>query len=145
MKKWIKILALLALLGIAAGIFVYYFVYNKPHPDYEKSKAEYTMTAKELYEGFITGEATPGQKYNGKVIEISGLLSSVESVDSLVIVIFAFNQGMFGDEGVRCTMLPSFNEEAKNLVPGTEVFLKGLCTGFNGSDVILEKCSLPRP
>jgi hypothetical protein len=39
------------------------------------------------------------------------------------------------------------NEETENLVSGSKVTVKGVCTGFNadellGSDVILNRCSI---
>jgi hypothetical protein len=50
------------------------------------------------------------------------------------------SEGLFGDEGIRCTMLSKFNEKAKDLVDNTNVKLKGYCTGYNDTDVIIEKC-----
>jgi len=69
-------------------------------------------------------------------------LSKIETADSLVIAVFVFNQGDFGDEGIRCTMMKKFNDEANRLQPDGEIIVKGYCTGFNETDVILEKCSL---
>ena len=63
-------------------------------------------------------------------------------VDSLVIAVFVFNQGMFGDEGVRCTMLHGQTKLAANISKGNTVKIKGFCSGYNDTDVILEKCSL---
>jgi hypothetical protein len=56
--------------------------------------------------------------------------------------VFVFEQGDFGDEGIRCTMLPKYNFEAGKLQPDVEIKVKGYCTGYNETDVILEKCSI---
>ena len=142
MKTWIKIILGLFVLGIIAAVLVYFFVYNKPHPNYEKMDAAYTLTATDLYQSYTTNKTSAGTKYNGKVVALSGRLSKVEVTDSLTTCVFVFNKGMFGDEGVRCTMLPDNSDLAKKLQPDGEVRLKGYCTGFNDTDVILEKCSI---
>jgi len=63
-------------------------------------------------------------------------------VDSMVIVVFAYRKGDFGDEGIRVTMLPQFNQAAKGIDPFKQVKIKGLCTGYNGTDVIMEDGSI---
>jgi len=142
MRTWIKIIIALALIGFIAAILLYIFLYNKPHPDFEKAEAAYTLAATDLYKNFTANKTEAGGKYNGKVIEVNGKIAKVEAKDSLTICVFVFEQGMFGDQGVRCTMLPSYKERAVKIQPGSEVRVKGYCTGFNDTDVILEKCSI---
>jgi hypothetical protein len=142
MKTWLKILIGLAVLGITAAVLVYVFVYNKPHPDYEKLEAAFSLSPQELYSAYTGNKVDSQKKYNGQLIELTGALNKIETADSLVIAVFVFNQGMFGDEGVRCTMLPKYNQVAQTLQPGGTIKIKGYCTGFNDTDVILEQCSL---
>ena len=142
MKNWIKILIGLAVVGMIVAFLGYKFVYNKQHPNYENMEADFKIGAKDLYEAFKTDAATAGQKYNGKVVEISGVASNVEAVDSLVVAVFAFEDGMFGSQGVRVTMLPKFNDGIKNHASVEEIVLKGFCSGYNDTDVIIEKGSI---
>lgn len=142
MKLWIKIAIGLAVVGLVSLFLVYKFVYNKQHPDYENIEASITVDARELYNTFKSGNEAATAKYNGKIIAVNGILSKIEVADSLVTAVFVFNQGDFGDEGVRCTMLQKFNYEAGKLQPDGEVRIKGYCAGFNETDVILEKCSI---
>ena len=142
MKTWIKIVLGLVAVGIIALLLVYKFVYNKAHPDYENVAAAYTVTATDLYQAFKTIKDAASAKYNGKMVALTGKLSKVETADSLVIAVFVFNQGDFGDEGVRCTMLRKFNDAAGKLQPDGDFMVKGYCTGYNETDVILEKCSI---
>ena len=142
MKRWIKIILGLAILGIAAAFLIYHFVINKPHPDFEKIKPYYSLNAKAFYNEFKTSKENAHKLYNGKVIEITGKLARIESADTLTIAVFVFNQGMFGDEGIRCTMLKKFSTDAKKLKPDGIIRIKGYCTGFNETDVIMEYCSL---
>ena len=142
MKTWLKIILGLFFIGIAAAFLIYHFVINKPHPDFEKIKPEYSVNAGTFFNEFKTSKSNASKLYNGKVIEISGNLTRVESADTLTIAVFVFNQGMFGDEGIRCMMMKKFSEDAKKLKPDGTVRIKGYCTGFNETDVILEHCSL---
>jgi len=142
MKLWIKIILGLAIAGIVAAFLIYHFVINKPHPNFEKIKPDYTLDAGAFYNEFKTTRENASKLYNGKVIEISGKLSRVESADTLTIAVFIFSKGMFGDEGIRCVMLKKYSEDAKKLKPDGTIRIKGYCTGFNETDVIIEHCSL---
>jgi len=142
MKTWMKVIAGFAVVGIIAAVLIFKFVVNKPHPDYEKMSPDYTMHAQDLYNAFKNKKDASSKLYNGKVVQIDGTLARVEAKDSLVIVVFSFTQGMFGDEGIRCTMIKKLSGEAKSLVPSGSVKIKGYCTGYNDTDVILEQCSV---
>lgn len=141
MKKWHMVLIGLVLAGITAAAAVYFLVYNKSHPDYERAKPEFVISAEALYFSFADDEVAANSKFTGKVVAIDGQVAEVEQLDDMVVVSFVFDEGLFGREGVRCTMLEGYYQEALNLVPGENVEIKGLCAGFTGSDVILEHCS----
>ena len=133
MKKIVSIIAVGLLLSLA---YVYFFMYNKSHPNYSKMDAEYSLTAKVLYTDFTT--ENDSKKYLGKVLMINGVVSEVENIDSTTIVIFNFEEGMFGNQGVRCSM-STFDESIKS---GEKINIKGLCIGYNETDVLLEHCSV---
>ena len=57
-------------------------------------------------------------------------------------MVFAYRKGDFGDEGVRVTMLPEYHQAGKAINPFKPVVIKGLCTGYNDTDVILENGSI---
>ncbi|MBE0663334.1 MAG: hypothetical protein IH597_12820 [Bacteroidales bacterium] len=141
MKTWLKILIGLFLLGIIAGVLGYVFVYNKPHRDFAAAKPEFNLTAAELYDAFINDPEGSNEKYSGKIIQIEGNLDNCEESGELVILVFTFDDGAFGPEGVRCTVLPEANEKAHSIHIGDFIKIKGLCTGFTG-DVIMDKCSI---
>ncbi|MBN1337903.1 MAG: hypothetical protein JXA03_01190 [Bacteroidales bacterium] len=141
MKKWIKIIAILFFVGAIGAVLGYEFIYNKPHRDFEKAEADFKLSGPELFSAFVNNRSEAEARYNGKVIEISGTLSKVERPDSLTIAVFAFQDGMFGEEGIRCTMLDNHAEKTA-LLTGREVRIKGFCSGYNETDVIMEKCSI---
>jgi lysyl-tRNA synthetase class II len=134
MKTWIRIILGLAITGIIAAVLGYFFIYNKPHPDYEHLKADFMMQTQAMFDEFAADNNAANQKYNGKMIELTGPITRMEITDSLTTAVFVFRQGDFGDEGIRCTVLPKFMELAQNLQPG-------YCTGYTG-DVIFEQCSI---
>lgn len=141
-KKRILILGSLAIIGIIAALLVYFFVYNKQQPDYSKVKPDFTLNGIELFKEFKADPFATGKKYNGKVLAIEGNLNSVEITDSLTIAVFAIEEGMFGDEGIRFAFIPLFADKIKSTPPEALVTIKGYCTGFNDTDVIMEHCSL---
>ncbi len=143
MKTWLKFLIAVAFVFLAAGVIVYIFVYNKPHKDYERASPDFELTAEELYLAFISDRAEAESLYNGKVLQLTGQVDDVEKIDDMVIVVFAFSEGFFGLEGVRCTMLENHHEKALSLQSGDSVIIKGFCAGFSDSDVIMEHCSFP--
>ena len=142
MKKILIIAFVLLVAGAIAAFFVYKYVYNKPHPDYKVAKADLAIEAKRLWTDYSMNKDIADKKYTGKVLEIDGIIMRVEQADSLVIVVFAYRKGDFGDEGVRVTMLPDYHQAAKAINPFKPVVIKGLCTGYNGTDVILENGSI---
>lgn len=141
MKTLMKVALVLVVLGIVGAGLGYKFIYNKPHKNYEKAAADYSLAGLELFSQFKSSTQQASDRYTGKVLEITGKLNSVETPDSLTIAVFAMAEGMFGDEGIRCAMLPNHSQNISQLV-GSEIRLKGYCTGYNETDVILEKCSL---
>ncbi len=138
-KKWGPVLLGALLLGAVAAYLVFTFVYNKPHPDYSKKEATVSVEAEELYSIFTRDKALADSEYSGMFIEVNGVVSNYETTDSNFVINFVFNEGMFGDEGVRCITLTKTKQVIEE---GQPIKLKGLCIGYNETDVILEKCTL---
>jgi hypothetical protein len=142
MINWIKIGIALIIVGVIGGFVVYKFVYNKAHTDFEKAKAEYSLPAKDIFDAYRADAAAAGEKYNGRVIEVSGTLSDIEELEETVTAVFVFDEGMFGPEGVRVTMLSNHRDALKNHPKGKTIRLKGFNAGYNESDVILASGSV---
>ena len=141
MKTLMKVVLVLVVLGIVGVGLGYKFVYNKPHTNYEKATADFSLAGMELFSQFKSSTQQASERYTGKVLEITGKLNSVETPDSLTIAVFTLDEGMFGDEGIRCAMLPNHARQLTQYI-GADVKLKGYCTGYNETDVIMEKCSI---
>jgi len=142
MKRWMKIFAALIVIGILAALYVWFFIYNKPHRDFEKAEPDHTLTAEQLYNKFKNNKSLADSLYTGMVVQINGNLDKVEFADSIMTAVFVFDQGMFGDEGIRCVILPNHWDGLRAVGPGDMVIMKGYCTGYNDTDVIIEKGSI---
>ena len=135
-----KIILGLLLIGLIAGVYGYFFMYNKSHPDYENLDAEISITAKELFDKCKNeGKA---HEFTGMIIELSGIPQEIEINEGVKTMVFVFDEGIFGAEGVRATFLENYNEDLELLSLDSPVALKAYCTGYNETDVVLEKASL---
>lgn len=141
MKKLKIIIGVLVILGIIGAAYGWFFVYNKPHRDFENANVDYSMEAIDCFQNYASQTEETENIYNGKILEISGIPSKIESNDSLSVIVFVFKEGMFGDEGIRCTMLPKYYEKTKQLNLNENIIIKGYCTGYL-TDVVLEHCSI---
>ena len=123
MKKWVKILLILFVIGALAVAGVVYYVYNKPHRDVTKEKG-ISLTAQQLYDAFKTNEADANAKYLEKAIELSGEVAQVTThQDGQVVVDFKTSDPMVL---INCT----FKTHPGNIKPGDTLTFKGICTGY---------------
>lgn len=143
MKKLLKIGLILAVTGVIAVVLVFKFYINKPHDDIEKATPAYSMSTEEIWSKYNTDRKIADSLFNNQVIEITGNLSRIDKNDSLVSAIFVMAaDSMFGDKTIACQMYKKHNEEAGALVVGAKVKIKGVCIGFDDTDIKFNKCSI---
>lgn len=135
-----SLLALVAVVVLAIAYFII-FVYFKPHVDYLKAEPEIEISGEQLFNAFATDNIGALRKYNGKVLLVNGVVDTLEyPADDLQIAVMIFREDEFwGNEGIRFSLLKG---QAERVVVGREISLKGLCTGYTGSDVIIEHASV---
>jgi hypothetical protein len=139
---WRKIFLLFFILAITGALLGYFFIYNKPHKDYEVAKPGFAGEAESLYNAFRENPESAMGRFDDMVLQVSGVVSRVEVHRDVVTVVFLFGEGFFGDEGVRCNMLDSHKDKAVGLKEGQAVTIKGHFAGFDGSDVVLQHASI---
>ncbi len=143
MKKLLKIGLILAVIGLVAAALVWKFYVNKPHDDIEKATPAYSMATEEIWSKYNTDRKIADSLYNDQVIEITGNLSRIDKNDSLVSVIFVMAaDSMFGDKTIACQLYKKHNDEAGALAVGTKVKIKGVCIGYDETDIKFNKCSI---
>jgi len=131
---------IIGLLFIVSGISVGLYLYNKKHRDLSKAKPDFILTAHELLSAFENDEASASVKFINKVIEVSGLVSSVEfgSADSTLSITLT---GKGNISGVICTFNGITNQSQVRVKVNQEVFVRGECSGML-MDVLLNNCFL---
>lgn len=131
MKKIIIGILLAAILG---GVYAYY-MFNKKIESVANKKADFLLTANELFDAFDSNEDAATSQYVGKVIEISGAVESVESNDTTANVVLIADNAMIG--GINCQMEKGVSLEG--ISEGSEAKLKCECQGFL-MNVVLNNC-----
>ncbi len=136
MKKYLIILAILAVAGMVIG----YSIYNKPHQNIAKAGSDFQMTATELFDSFEADEAAANKKYLDKIIEVSGTVREVKTgEEGSATVILEAGSMMFG---VSCQLDPLTKHKRTDFKEGEAIILKGKCTGIL-MDVVLVRCVEP--
>ena len=131
MKK--LLLILLVILAVVGAIGFYMF--NKTVPTLESEKADYSLTANELFNSYDQNESAAEQKYADKVIQVTGVVEGTKLNDSIPSLILAAENAMMG--GVNC----AFSEKVAGIKTGDTVVVKGRCQGYL-MNVILNNCTL---
>jgi|APIni6443716594_1056825.scaffolds.fasta_scaffold796866_1 hypothetical protein len=143
MKNIVRIVLILAAIGLVSAALVWKFYVNKPHEDIDSADAAFSLTTEEIWNQYNSSQRTADSLYTGQVIELSGKLSRVDTNDTLVSLIFVMDaDSMFGDKTISCQVYQKHNEAAMKLTEGTLVKIKGYCTGYNDPDIKLNKCSI---
>ncbi len=133
MKKRSLIVFILFAVLIGAAILFLYTKWNKAPESVENAEAV-KISATDLFREFLENEQQATQTYNGKVLEITGIVSSTATnQEGKTIVQLQTNDPLFG---INCTM-----EKEAMVKEGETVTLKGVCSGFT-TDVILIRCYL---
>jgi len=124
-------------IGLVLGIAVVliatfaYKLYNKPHRDVA-AEAFVAVAAPLLFAEFEKDEAAANRNYLDKVVQVSGTISEILTNQSgEVVFVLETDNPMFG---VTCTM----QGEEKDIAPGTQVTVRGICTGYL-SDVVINR------
>ncbi|MGE5356598.1 MAG: OB-fold protein [Deltaproteobacteria bacterium] len=142
MKKFLKIALILAIAGLIGAFLVWKFYINKPKTDVLSEKADFELSAADLFNAYASSDSVLIEKYTDRIIQLTGKADTVEILDSLVNVLFVFGNDEFGKSGVRCSMLSGSENELKSVDRSKIIVIKGINKGYNGSDVIIESAVL---
>jgi hypothetical protein len=134
-KKYFFGIGILLICLAAWGIYTLY----KPHRNVEGEDAVATLTAINMYQEFSKNEGEANQKWVGKVVEVTGRISSVTDAGKYV----SLNLAATADGGVNCSLLKSDLPSENKFNKGDSVTVKGKCTGFL-MDVNLVDCIIKK-
>lgn len=143
-QKKIVLYIFVVLVTIAAiGAWYFYKEYNRTLKDTSLLTPDYSLPATSLIEEFIVNDSIAGKKYLDKIIRLEGIVKEILKDEA------GFNTIILGNtsamSSVRCSMDSIHNKEADQLRKGSHAAVKGICVGFNasdllGSDVIMVRC-----
>jgi tRNA_anti-like len=134
------ILLTLIVIAVAGGIYGYK-EYNRTAKDIALVSPSFTISSNTIVDDFTKNDSIANAKYLGKTIAINGLLKTIDKDEN------GFFTIVMGDTtsstSVRCSMDSAHNNEASALKEGSQISVKGICTGYNkdemglGADIIL--------
>jgi hypothetical protein len=139
MPTWKKILigfSLIAFLGAAGG----YYLYNKKPADVRRLQPDLSVTANFLIVAFNSDEVAANLKYLDKVIAVKGIIADIKIDSSTGQASVILDSG----DPLSAVTCSFYNDEigaVQKLSMGTEVVIKGKCTG-KLMDVVLNNCSI---
>lgn len=144
-KRKILIVTGIVLLALIIAAAYIYKEYNRKHVDTATLNPHYVLSAAALLNQFAHDSALSSQKYMDRLLQVSGLVKQLDSIDDKNVVI------VLGDStdrsAVRCNLDSTHQSETMRIQVGQTATVKGVCSGYNqdqllGSDVILIRCAL---
>jgi hypothetical protein len=143
-KKFLYIGLPIAIIIIIALAIAYYF-YSKPVKDFANSKAEITLSSKDLLSEFQKNEAEANTKYvsGDKTIQISGKILEIKKGDDGVITII-LDAGI-PDGDVSCALTKEEATKIDKYKQGMDIIIKGQCAGYQeliNKEAIMIRCGI---
>ena len=99
------------------------------------------ISAEELYSTYEQDEKAGDVKYKDKLLEVSGVITSVDEDILPVPYIMLYGGGVYESLGVQCLFDEEYEPLLSDLRNGETVVVLGVCDGF-AMDVILKDCIL---
>ena len=130
-----RTLITLSILIVAVVVAIGLYQFNRGVASLSDAKADYEMSANELFNAFESDESEALKRFEGKIIATSGKVMEVKKSENGVNIVLEAEGAMLG--GVNC----SFKEIDPLPKVGDSIRLKGRCQGYLMS-VVLNNCSL---
>ena len=126
----------IVLIGIATAAIYGWSEYSRKPAGADELQASVVITVDPLVEAFTADEVAATGTYADAVIQVNGAVQEVEAQGEKVNVHLAGSDPMYR---VTCEFDAA---NAPELSVGAEVTIKGICAGFTGFDVLLQRCTL---
>jgi hypothetical protein len=141
-----KAIVAAVIIALTAGLYGY-MEYTKTNMDLMYAKADHVTGAKELIKEFEENEQAANTRFLDKIIAVNGSIKDVMKDDRGFYTVMVGNEGY--TSSVRCSMDADHQLRDIQLQLGSNITIKGICTGFNadqllGSDVILNRCVIEK-
>lgn len=140
-KRIKKLLIISTISGLIIAIGTVFYLFNMPHRNVQKQKADYNLTSTEIVNEYLTNFDAANAKYlatdgNSKILKITGTISAIkEDFSGQKVLVLKEN---FDNAGVNVTL----NQEVKNNIPqlieGNKITIKGVIRSGASYDEDLE-------
>ena len=126
---------------ICAGSYAYY-EFNRENKDLKNVRPDISITSSELMKNFTVDLKISDSLYKNKVVEITGVITRIDSTELPVIVFFGEKNSM---SSIQCSMDPEHHESYRAVTIGNVTRLKGMYIGaileeLFGTDIKLNRC-----
>jgi len=124
MKRTIFILGIII---IVCGILYALYMYNKPHRNVLKQKADFDISADIILDEFLTDPNEANLKYSGKIIRVDGKLTSNLSDNSEIKSILLNSEKAI----LNCILDSTQVSELQGFNKGDLITIKGIFVGYD--------------
>jgi len=121
---------------LALALIIGLSLYNTPHVDIHKAKADLAVMAEDVLKDYQSNETRANRKYVDRILEVEGRITRVTFDNGNSIVTL---EGEEGKPGIICQMLPEHNLNVLKFKERDSVKIKGVCTGYL-IDVMMVRC-----
>lgn len=117
---------ILCIIVIFVGIFGWY-EYHRTVKSTQNLTPLFSIDASSLITEFETSEDSASAKYNGHIVQVTGIVKAIELSDSTGRIMLNSEKNT---AGIICELEKSQLKKASKIVKGQWVTIKGICTGF---------------
>ena len=126
---------------IGAGSYAYY-EFNRENRDLKSVRPDIATSSSELMKKFTADLKLSDSLYKNKVVEITGVITRIDSTELPVVVFFGEKNSM---SSIQCSMDPEHHESYRSVIVGNTTRLKGMYIGaiseeLFGTDIKLNRC-----
>lgn len=164
LPRWASSLLIIGLIGLMGAGFVFFFVTKMPDSfitqkiirpvvgfvsgmkkfeNVDAAKPEFSLEASGLYEDFMNDPAGAKNRYENKIVQVSGTVSGIAGQTDANRVILLEVDGV---SNISCQMDPQFNDRLTSISAGDALIIKGICSGaktddlLGSLDVLMNRC-----
>lgn len=128
------VLIVLCLIGAIWG----WIAFHQTRPSLVSVRPDIKVSAKTLYDAFNTDEPGADKQYLNKVLEVEGVVVSVQQDKTQTVVELSGGENAIG--GINCAMRGNDDIPQK----GAAVHIKGRCTGFLMDVNLVDAVNVPQ-
>lgn len=134
-------LTVISVLLLLSGYFFITKLFKSTNEPLTNKAASHSISSKDLIHSFKVNEKTSTKIYEGKIIEVTGLVEEINFLNNKTTIILKNEKDSVG---IICEINDLEKEKIKHVEKNKKIRVKGICKGYL-KDVILLNCSIELP